>query len=326
MEPREVLNIFELRNVSKYYGYGLLGLSKFAAVDNVDFSITNNPAIYVLAGESGCGKTTLAKMLLRIVKPDNGRILFLGKDLWKLKGNELKEYYKMVQPVFQDPYDTFNPYENLEIPLIKTAQKLLEIDRERAVEIVAKALEIVGLDLDTIRGRKRSELSGGQLQRVSIARSLVVKPRLLIADEPVSMLDASLRANILNIFKRLKEQEKMTILYITHDLATAYYIGDHISIMFRGCIIEHGNIDEVLKNPLHPYTITLLESLPDYSKKDKFLRERVELKETELQEFLIKGCKYYYRCPSPSEKCYETRPAFIEARPGHFVACMKYTR
>lgn len=318
-------SLIELMNVSKFYGYGLLGISKFAAVDNVTLSILSEPSIMVLAGESGCGKTTLAKIILRMTKPDKGRVLFKGKDLWKLNRHDLKEYYKTVQPIFQDPYDTFSPYEKLEVPLFNTAKRILGLNREEARYTVEKALEMVGLSLDIIMGKRRNELSGGQLQRVSIARALIPRPKVLIADEPVSMLDASLRANILNIFKDLKDKMKLTILYITHDLATAYYVGDYIYVMFRGSIIEHGPTEKVLSEPLHPYTTALINALPDYRKREKFLEEKTEMKEIELKEFLLEGCKYYYRCPFARKECFKERPPLIKVSSDRFVSCWLYT-
>jgi len=317
-------NLIELVNVSKFYGFGLLGISKFPAVDDVSLSIPNKPSIYVLAGESGCGKTTLAKIMLRIVKPDKGKILFKNKDLWKLSKDELKEFYRTIQPVLQDPYDTFNPYEKLEVPLLKTAKKLLGVNDEEARSIVEKVLEMVGLSLDMIMGKRRDELSGGQLQRVSIARSLIPRPKLLITDEPVSMLDASLRVNILNIFRKLRDEEGLAILYITHDLATAYYIGDYIYIMFRGSIIEGGPIEKVISEPLHPYTSALISALPSYEKREIFFKEKVEMKVVELKEFLLKGCKYYYRCPYAQQKCFEEKPPMVKVSSERFVSCWKY--
>jgi peptide/nickel transport system ATP-binding protein len=316
--------IIELKNVSKYYGYGLLGISRFAAVDGVSLGISNKPLINVIAGESGCGKTTLARIILRMVKPDKGQVLFNGKNLWRLNRKDLDEFYKSVQPIFQDPYDSFNPYEKLEIPLLKTAKKFLNVNDKEIIAVVEKVLEVVGLSFDMIKGKKKDELSGGQLQRVAIARALIPSPKLLVADEPVSMLDATLRANILNIFKELKDRRGINILYITHDLATAYYIGDYIYIMFRGTIVEHGPIEKVLLEPLHPYTRTLIDALPSYEKRERFVKEPIELKEIELKEFLLRGCKYYYRCPYATKKCFEEKPPYIEASPNHYVMSWRY--
>jgi len=175
-----------------------------------------------------------------------------------------------------------------------------------------------------IKGRRKDEISGGQLQRVAIARALIPNPKLLVADEPVSMLDATLRANILNIFKELKDRRGISLLYITHDLNTAYYIGDYIYIMFRGTIVEHGHIEKVLSEPLHPYARTLIDALPSYEKRERYIKESIELKETELKEFLLKGCKYYYRCPYATKKCFTEKPPYIETSPNHYVMCWNY--
>ncbi|MEM1515590.1 MAG: ABC transporter ATP-binding protein [Candidatus Bathyarchaeia archaeon] len=314
--------IYEVKNASKYFEYGILGSFKFPAVDDVNITIDEKPSIYAIAGESGCGKTTLAKMFLRILKADRGTILYRGKNIWKLSGDALKNFYKEVQPVFQDPYDTFNPHENVDNYLIKTAKNLLGLNDEKEVrKRVQDVLDFVGLSYDTIKGKKPREFSGGQLQRVALARSIIPNPKVLIADEPVSMLDASLRINILNFFRDIKNKEKSIIIYITHDLATSYYLSDYIFIMYRGSIVEHGAIQSIVDNPLHPYTQTLLKALPDYRKRDEWFKEEFKPPGIELEEFLIKGCKYANQCPHASERCFKNRPHEIEAEKEHYVAC-----
>jgi len=316
------MNIYEAKNVSKYFEYGVLGGFKFPAVDNVNITVDETPRAYAIAGESGCGKTTLAKMFLRILKADRGIILYKGKNLWKLGGNDLKNFYKEVQPVFQDPYDAFNPNENVDNYLIKAAKNLLGLNDEREMKKrVQDALDFVGLSYDIIKGKKPREFSGGQLQRISLARSLIPNPKVLIADEPVSMLDASIRINILNFLRDIKNKENIIILYITHDLSTSYYLSDYIFIMYRGNIIEHGPIRLVMDNPSHPYTQTLLKVLPDYRKREEWFKEEFKPPGIELKEFLIKGCKYVNQCPYVLERCFENRPPTIEIENEHYVAC-----
>jgi peptide/nickel transport system ATP-binding protein len=314
--------IYEAKNVSKYFEYGVLGGFKFPAVDEVNITVDETPRAYAIAGESGCGKTTLAKMFLRILKADRGIILYKGKNLWKLGGNDLKNFYKEVQPVFQDPYDAFNPHENVDNYLIKAAKNLLGLNDEREVKKrVQDALDFIGLSYDIIKGKKPREFSGGQLQRISLARSLIPNPKVLIADEPVSMLDASIRINILNFLRDIKNKENIIILYITHDLSTSYYLSDYIFIMYRGNIIEHGSIRSVMDNPSHPYTQTLLKVLPDYRKREEWFKEEFKPPGIELKEFLIKGCKYVNQCPYVLERCFKNRPPTIEIENDHYVAC-----
>jgi len=314
--------IYEVKGISKYFRYGILGGSTFPAVDNVSFSIDEKPRIYTIAGESGCGKTTLAKMLLRILRPSRGMILYKEKNLWKLDRKNLKSFYKEVQPVFQDPYDAFNPHENVDRYLIKTAKNILGLKDEREIKKkLQDILAFVGLSYDMVVGRKPREFSGGQLQRVSIARSLIPDPKVLILDEPVSMLDASFRVNLLNLFKDIKDKKKTTIIYITHDLATAYYLSDYIFIMYRGNIVEYGLMESVISNPLHPYTRTLIKALPDYRRREEWLKEEFKPPGIELKEFLIKGCKYVNECPHSLTACSENRPPMIEVEKGHYAAC-----
>jgi peptide/nickel transport system ATP-binding protein len=314
--------IYEVKEASKYFEYGILGGSRFSALDNVSITIDEIPKIYSIAGESGCGKTTLAKMLLRMLKADRGTILYKGKNLWKLSRKYVKDFYKEVQPIFQDPYDTFNPHENVNSYLIKITKNILGLNNEGEIKKrIQDALEFVGLSYDIVKGKKPNEFSGGQLQRVSLARSIIPNPKVLIADEPASMLDASLRINVLNLFRDIKDRKKNIILYITHDLATSYYLCDYIFIIYRGTIVEHGSIQSVIDNPLHPYTKTLIRALPDYRRRKEWFEEKFKTSSIELKEFLIEGCKYANQCPHASIKCFKNRPPTVEVQKEHYVAC-----
>jgi len=321
--------LIELIDVSKYFGYGIIGLTRFPAVDGVSLTISSEkPEVLTLVGESGCGKSTLAKIILRILRPTSGIAKYMGKNMWKLSRSEVKRFIRDVQPIFQDPMDTFNLFESVEGYLINAAKSLLKLDREEAIEKISQVLEFVGLTFDKVRGKRPQEFSGGELQRVSIARALLVQPKLIVADEPVSMLDASLRINILNFLRRAKEELEISILYITHDLATANYIGEKIFVMYRGSIVEHGDIEKVINEPLHPYTKVLLESLPDYRKGKEWFKK--QLPQTlrsvvEVREMLLKGCKYIYYCPFKSQQCYE-KPIMIEVGKEHEVACWMYSK
>ena len=319
--------VLELRNVSKYFSYGIFGTMLFPAVDDVSLSIGGTPQIITIAGESGCGKSTLAKLALGFLKPDRGKVYYRGKDIWKMRSREKKLFIKEVQPIFQDPFDTFNPVEPIENYLRKTVKTFYGETRKEDIEnVIASVLSDVGLSYDDIRGKKSSELSGGQLQRASIARALLAQPKIIIADEPVSMIDASLRINILNLFRDIKEKREISILYITHDLATAFYISDLIAIMFRGTIIELGSTKDLMEKPGHPYTKLLIESVPDHRKRDRWLSEEVEAKALEIEEFRLAGCKYVNRCPFAKDLCRANRPPLVEVSKGHYVACWLHAK
>lgn len=315
-----------INRVSKYYGYGLLGLKKFKAVDNVSFSLDlTTPSIFVLAGETGSGKTTLLRMILAMVKPDEGDIQYKGYNIHRIRGNLVKWYRKEVQPVFQDPYEAFNPLRRVDSYLYDVVIKFIGIsDRDLIIEEVDKMLNYVGLNLERVKGKYPHEFSGGELQRISIARALLAKPNLLLADEPVSMIDVSLRVGILNLLRRVKEDFKTSIIYVTHDLSTAYYVGDRIGIMFRGVMVELGPIDKVYNEPLHPYTKQLLNSLLE---PDPEIEARItppKLTSLELKEFLATGCKYSSRCPYMKNICVSQQPPSVSIDSNRVVKCWLY--
>ncbi|RLG74456.1 MAG: ABC transporter ATP-binding protein [Thermoprotei archaeon] len=312
-------------NVTKFYRYGILGIP-FPAVDNVTLAFTETPTIFTLAGESGCGKSTLAKIIAGIVRPDRGAVLYRGKNLWKLNKQERLRFRKEVQIILQDPYETFNPFEKVDNYLERTAVRIGGVPKDKSEEYIAKILNFVGLDYHDVVNKKPHEFSGGQLQRVSIARALLANPKFLIADEPVSMIDASLRVEILNLFKRIKEERKVSILYITHDLATAYYITDKLAIMYRGSIVEEGDVETIVNKPHHPYTQLLISSLPDYRKGREWLYEEVKITSIEVKEFLFAGCKFHDRCPYAMDICKSRIPPRVEVEPGHFVLCWLHAK
>ena len=237
--------------------------SRLLAVDDVSFQVNKNE-IFTLAGESGCGKTTVSKILLGFLEPTQGEVYYRDKNILELqKWEEKKQFMKEVQSIFQNPFETFNPLRKVDSYLHDTAKNFGMNGKKRDKKAVEEALQSVGLGMEEVQGRYPSEFSGGQLQRISIARALITKPSLLVADEPVSMVDASLRMSIVNLFKELRDEYSVSVLYITHDLATAYYVSDRIGIMFRGNIVEMGDVEEVLMNPKHPYTQMLKESIPE---------------------------------------------------------------
>jgi peptide/nickel transport system ATP-binding protein len=307
---------------------GIIGGSRLMAVNNVSFSLdSTRPEIFTLAGESGSGKTTLARLLLHDLDPAQGQVLFEGRDLTTIrKRRDVMAFMKKVQPVFQNPFETFSPLRRVEEYLYDTALYFgRAANRRVAGPIVDDALRQVGLSLDEVNRRYPHELSGGQIQRVSVARALISQPRLILADEPVSMVDASLRMAIVNLFRKLRDEQQVSVVYITHDLATAYYISDRIAIMQRGVIVESGPVEAVLDRPLHPYTQLLKESVPKPAPNARAAWARhIELGTTEIKEYSRVGCKFAGRCPHVMDICRKTDPPDVEAD-GRTVKCYLYT-
>ena len=307
---------------------GLVGGSLLVAVNDISFSLDKDrPEIFTLAGESGSGKTTLSRLLLRDLEPTRGTVLFEGRDLTTIrKRSEFKEFMKQVQPVFQNPFETFSPLRRVDAYLFDTALNFgVAPDRRAAAEVVDDALQNVGLSLEEVNRRYPHELSGGQTQRVSVARALISQPKLIIADEPVSMVDASLRMEIVNLFRKLRDEQKVSVIYITHDLATAYYISDRIAIMLRGFIVESGPVDDVLNRPFHPYTKLLKESVPEPAPKEReSWAKHITLGVTEVKEYGRVGCKFAGRCPEVMDICREADPPDVQVN-GRMVKCYLYT-
>jgi ABC-type oligopeptide transport system ATPase subunit len=261
--------LLDVRAVSRsFWTGGLLSRRRIDAVRDVSFTLTaDKPEIFTIIGESGSGKSTLARMILNSMSPTAGSIRFGGEDLGTIrKRRDRMRFMGQVQPIFQNPFESFNPLKQVDRYLTMTARNFTEArSQAEADDASDRALRKVGLSLAEVKGRFPHELSGGQLQRIAIARALIPGPRLIVADEPVSMVDASLRVAIVNLFKDLRDELKVSIIYITHDLATAYYISDRIIIMQKGEVVESGDARAVLDNPQHPYSILLKNSvlLPD---------------------------------------------------------------
>jgi len=314
--------LLEINHLTKVFSLGsVLSRIRITAVDNVSFYIKPGE-IFALAGESGCGKTTAAKLILGFEEPTSGEIVHQGKK--DVESKNQKAWFTDVQAIFQDPFETFNPLRRVDRYFFETIQNfgLAETDRE-AIELIEERLNAVGLNYEEFSGRYPSEFSGGQLQRISIARALLTNPTLLIADEPVSMVDASLRMSIVNLFKKLKEASGVSVLYITHDLATAYYVSDRIAIMFRGNIVEMGPVEDVLMAPKHSYTKLLRESVPEADPTKRW-SERISLSELEHEEYLRAGCKFAGRCPGATDICKSEEPKDVYVG-NVFVKCHRYT-
>jgi peptide/nickel transport system ATP-binding protein len=318
------VNLLELRNVSKTFVSGFLFFRrKVVAVDKVSFSIPGEkPTVFVLAGESGSGKSTIARITLRFIKPDEGEVLYRGRNILALNSKELLLYRREVQAVFQDPYSAFNPVYPVDHILSITARRMGVAQGKEVDGVIDEALVSVGLRPEEVRGKYPYQLSGGQRQRVLLARALIPRPKLIVADEPVSMLDASLRAEILNLMLDLKAKHGVSFLYITHDLSTASYVGDYIAVLYKGSLVETGPIDDVISSPYHPYTQLLMSSIPVPDPSRRW-QERVTAPEVSAARGPVSGCKFYDRCPLRKEECRRAPPT-LKKIGNRYVACYLY--
>ncbi|MCP8883225.1 ABC transporter ATP-binding protein [Devosia sp. XJ19-1] len=274
--------LLELQNVNKDYRIGgFFDSATLRAVKNVSFTLdSSKPEIFTIVGESGSGKTTTARMILGNEAPTSGTLRFMGQDIAAIhsRADRLK-FMARAQPIFQNPFEAFNPLTTIDYFLFSTAKRFLGLRDKAAVDAATdKALNHVGLSLAEVRGRYSHELSGGQLQRIAVARALIPEPKLIVADEPVSMVDASLRMSIVNLFRDLRDRLGVSIIYITHDLSTAYYISDRVIIMHRGDVVEAGVAQEVLGNPQHPYSRALSQAVlpPDPEAARKIIMAKIQ--------------------------------------------------
>ena len=318
-------NLLELRNVSKVFRIGGLILgTRLVAVDDVSLSLpAAEPSILSIVGESGSGKTTLARIILELEHPTSGDVLIDGHPLFEKGGAGLKgrDYYRAVQPIFQNPFEAFSARKKVDRYLFDAALRLgIAQNKKDAREIVAEVLESVGLELSRIEGKYANQFSGGELQRISVARSLIPRPRLIVADEPVSMIDASLRMNIVNLFLELKERYRVSFVYITHDLSTAYYVSDYIGIMYRGSVVEYGPSDQILTDSAHPYTELLLDSVPTVD--HKWQRD-IKLPDIELKEYQAQACKFAKRCKYVQPICEQSVPPMVQVSDERQALCYK---
>jgi len=312
--------MLKLEKISKIYKTGTFGGKELQAVNNVSFDVKGGEVISLI-GESGSGKSTIGKMILHLISISSGAIKFNGIDISALKGNALKDYYRDVQGVFQDPFSSYNPiFKADRIFRIIREEFFPEIKNPEWKKKIDSSLRAVGLNPDEVLNKYPHQLSGGQLQRFLIARALLLDVKFLVADEIISMLDASTRIDVLNLLAELKSRG-LSILFITHDLSLGYYISERAVILYRGCIVEIGPTEQIYYHPLHPYTRLLIASVPRLDKK----WEEVEVKLKAKYSELLTGCVYYERCPfADKDKDCAKRPPLIEAESGHFVACSHY--
>ena len=331
MAEKEVL--LDVKNLKMHFPIGgkkLFGAQTnfIYAVDGVNFQIKKGETLG-LVGESGCGKSTTARAIAQLYKPTAGEVILDGKDLTKLKAKDLLAQRKNMQMVFQDPYASLNPRmtsgDIIAEPMhIFQKQGLLSMSRREMAERVEQLMERVGLSR-FFRNRYPHEFSGGQRQRIGIARALALRPELVLCDEPVSALDVSIQAQILNLFKDLQDEFGLTYLFIAHDLAVIQYISTRVAVMYLGIIAELSGSVDLYKNPLHPYTQALLSAAPIPDPKIERVRQRIILTgDVPSPDKVRHGCYFYDRCSKRMDKCTKAVPRLKEIESGHEVACFLY--
>jgi oligopeptide/dipeptide ABC transporter ATP-binding protein len=317
--------LLNLQNVTKIFGSDSIRKRDVTlAVDNVTFTISDDrPTITAIAGESGSGKSTLALLMMGQLVPNAGKVSYKGKNIAQMSREEKKNLLRELQPIYQDPYAAYNPFYKtdhvLEMP-IKNFQ--LAGNKDEATFIIEESLKKVGLRPAETLGRYPHQLSGGQRQRLMIARALLCHPKVIMADEPVSMVDASLRATILSSLRLLNHDLGISIIYITHDLTTAYQISENILIMYSGAVVEAGSVEQVIRSPKHPYTQLLVSSIPLPSKHK--IWGGGETEEAQQSRQISAGCRFAPRCPKVMDVCWKTKPQYYIPDEDRSVACFLY--
>jgi oligopeptide/dipeptide ABC transporter ATP-binding protein len=314
--------LLEARGVNKVYGGGFRG-RRMTAVEDFSLAVSDEPSVTALVGESGSGKTTLARLLLGLTDPTAGEILYKGKDLRSLVGTERRAFRRDIQVIFQDPFEAYNPFYKidhvLETPLLNFG---LAANRPEARRLIEETLRAVGLRPEETLGRHPHQLSGGQRQRIMVARALLIRPRVIIADEPVSMVDASLRATILGSLRQLRDEFSISLIYITHDLATAYQISQNVIVLYRGSIAEAGEAEKVVRDPRHPYTQLLIGSIPLPDPGRPWKGEETIAAEGARDSDV--GCRFVARCPRAMPICRERAPPMFRTDEDRVAACYLY--
>lgn len=310
--------LIELKGITKTYG-------SFVALDDVTLTLSDSqPSMTAIAGESGSGKTTLARMMLGFIDPSKGDVHYRGKSVAGMTDAERRQFRREVQPVFQDPFEVFNPFYRIDHVLTTPVKRYKLADSEaQGRALIEDALSRVGLRPKDTLGRFPHELSGGQRQRIMVARAVLLRPRLIVADEPVSMVDASLRATILDELRTLNRELGISIVYITHDLTTAFQICDNIMILYRGTVAEAGSVERVIGDPKHPYSQLLVSSipLPDLSK----TWGGEEIRSVEATDGrATHGCKFAPRCPHAMPECWTTPPPRFVPDSNRLATCFLY--
>lgn len=312
-------HLLDVRHLKKYFPTkrGMLH-----AVDDVSFTIDKGKTLGVV-GESGCGKSTTGRLLLRLLEPTGGQVFFEGVDIASLSKPALRNYRKSMQIIFQDPFSSLNPRMTVS-EIIEEPLKMHEIIQEKAERQarVAELMDTVGL-ARRLYNSYPHELDGGRRQRIGIARALALNPKFIVCDEPVSALDVSIQAQIINLMEDLQQQMGLTYMFITHDLSVVYHFSDDIAVMYLGQIVEKAPSDDLFSKPLHPYTQALLSALPVPSLHNR--RERILMKgEISSPIDPPQNCRFASRCPHATEQCRTCQPELREVSPGHFVSCHLY--
>ncbi|MBO8175612.1 MAG: ABC transporter ATP-binding protein [Thermococcus sp.] len=320
--------VLEVKHLKKYFPVKGLFFTKgwVKAVDDISFEIYKGET-FGLVGESGCGKTTTGRTILRLIEPTAGEILFEGKNVMELKGDELKWFRRKAQIMFQDPYSSLNPRQTV-FEIIMEPVRFHGIEVNDPEEFVINLLKSVGLN-EMHLYRYPHEFSGGQRQRIALARIMALKPEFIVLDEPTSALDVSVQANILNTLKDLQEKHGFTYLFISHDLGVVKYMSHRMGVMYLGKLVEVGPADKIFENPLHPYTQMLLSAIP--------VPDPEMAKELKAKRKIIKGeppspinppagCRFHPRCPFAKDVCKKEEPPMVEVEKDHYVACWLYAK
>ena len=312
----------EVRGLTKHFAVGsALRRSRLHAVDDVSFQLRAG-TVTALVGESGSGKSTVARLLARLVEPTEGTVLFEGNEAAPTRRSEELRYRSQVQIIFQDPFDSLNPVKTVRHHIERPLRIHRIVPSNQVKDRVHELLAGVGLNPpEEIAAKYPHELSGGQRQRVSIARALGVEPKVVLADEPTSMLDVSIRIGILNLMRKLTEERGLAFLYVTHDLAAARYVADDVLVMYAGQIVEHGPVEEVLERPLHPYTELLLAAAPDPGRDLRYQQIEHDPGRASAALAPSEGCRFVARCPIAVAACSQVTPQLVEARPQHAARC-----
>ena len=317
--------LLEAKNLSKYFPVkNFFGktIQQVKAVDRVSLSIKRGET-FGLVGESGCGKSTLGRTLIRMYEPTDGTLSYDGDDITKIKGKELLSYHKRMQIIFQDPYSALDPHQNVREIMAEPISVFEKLSEKEMEQRIVGLLEKVGMKADDM-GKYAYEFSGGQRQRIGIARALSVHLEFLLCDEPISALDVSIQAQVVNVLEDLQKELGLTYLFVAHDLSMVRHISDRIGVMYLGKVVESGESDEVYDNPCHPYTQALLKAIPIADPKRALSLEQFGMKgELPSPLHVPSGCRFHTRCPYAMDLCRQQEPELEERIPGHLVACWK---